>query len=134
MNSQPIEEICALKSKVYSIQVADHLLDKKVAKGVASVALKKRITHDDYLRVLRSNDVVRAEALTIRSERHQIYTMAIGKRALDAVDSKRVVLNDGISTLPFGHYQLNDPVWCRNNLWRDKEDGEGNEDDAMSLD
>ena len=64
----------------------------------------------------RSKESTSAHAATIRSERHQLFTMSIRKKALDAYDTKRVILADGINTLPYGHYLLDDKDWCAENL------------------
>ncbi|XP_065665727.1 uncharacterized protein LOC136087148 [Hydra vulgaris] len=42
----------------------------------------------------------------IRSHAHEVYTEEINKVALSAEDDKRVVLEDGIHTLAYGHYIL----------------------------
>ena len=40
----------------------------------------------------------------IRSDKHDVFTEEINKVALSANDDKRVILEDGISTLAYGHY------------------------------
>ena len=42
----------------------------------------------------------------IRSEKHKLYTVTQNKTSLSAYDDKRYILDDGISTLPYGHYSL----------------------------
>ena len=42
----------------------------------------------------------------IRSEKHELYTQQINKVALSAEDDKRIIMEDGISTLAYGHYSL----------------------------
>jgi len=42
----------------------------------------------------------------IRSHKHELYTEQINKIALSAEDDKRVIMEDGISTLAYGHYKL----------------------------
>ena len=49
----------------------------------------------------------------IRSHKHDIYTEEINKIALSAEDEKRVVLEDGIKTLAFGHYKLQNKLAMR---------------------
>ena len=41
----------------------------------------------------------------IRSHLHEIYTEEINKVALSANDDKRIILEDGIHTLAYGHYK-----------------------------
>ena len=40
---------------------------------------------------------------TIRSRQHNIDTEIINKTALSAYDDKRIILEDGINTLPYGY-------------------------------
>jgi len=42
----------------------------------------------------------------IRSEKHELYTQQINKVALSAEDDKRIIMEDRISTLAYGHYSL----------------------------
>jgi len=42
----------------------------------------------------------------IRSEKHKLYTQQINKVASSAEDDKRVIMDDGISTLACGHFSL----------------------------
>ena len=46
----------------------------------------------------------------IRSHLHEIYTEEINKVALSANDDKRIILEDGIHTLAYGHYKLKPKV------------------------
>ena len=42
----------------------------------------------------------------IRSHLHDVYTEEVNKVALSAEDDKRVVMEDGIHTLAYGHYSI----------------------------
>ena len=42
----------------------------------------------------------------IRSHLHNVYTEEVNKVALSAEDDKRVIMEDGIHTLAYGHYSL----------------------------
>ncbi len=42
----------------------------------------------------------------IRSKLHQLFTLEFDKRALCAYDDKRFLLSDGISSLSYGHYKI----------------------------
>ena len=41
----------------------------------------------------------------IRSHLHDIYTEQNNKVALSADDDKRIIMEDGVSTLAYGHYK-----------------------------
>jgi hypothetical protein len=115
MNSIPIQEIVALKAKMYSILGGDST-EKQVAKGIPRVFLKRHLNHANYRQCLYSRDSKHAKASTIRSVNHRLYTMIVSKKGLDCNDTKRVVLNNTVDTLPFGHYCLDDEEWCSSNL------------------
>jgi hypothetical protein len=129
MNGVPMREFCALKAKMYSI-LADEGHGKQVAKGVAKTFVKKHLQHDDYCRVLTTRQPTQSRAYTIRSELHEIYTMLVSKRALDSNDSKRVVLQNGIDTVPFGHRKLANVQWCQQNVLCNDDDEDNSESDS----
>ena len=68
---------------------------------------KKDISFDDYYKCLieRVNPKYRKMNL-IRSHLHEIYSETVNKVALSADDDKRVISEDGISTLAYGHHML----------------------------
>jgi hypothetical protein len=115
LNSEPIQEIVALKAKMYSVMSLSGS-EKKVAKGIPRVFLRKHISHKDYKQCLEKGYSKPAKAATIRSVNHHLYTMIVQKKGLDANDTKRVVLQNNSNTLPFGHYRLKDSKWCKDNL------------------
>jgi len=43
--------------------------------------------------------------IILRSDMHDVYTEEVNKIALSADDDKRIILEDGISTLSYGHYK-----------------------------
>ncbi|XP_065667193.1 uncharacterized protein LOC136087681 [Hydra vulgaris] len=99
-----IEEFVRLRSKLYSYKV--HGKDNKKCKGVKKNVVKKYITHEDYKYCLLSKRNYIRKMNVIRSHLHEIYTEEINKIALSAEDYKRVILEDGIHTLAYGHYKL----------------------------
>ena len=42
----------------------------------------------------------------IRSHRHEIFSETVNKKALSAIDDKRFVKSDKVSTLAWGHWRL----------------------------
>ena len=80
-------------------------MHKSVAKGIKKQSLKKK-THSDFERCLESREVQMVSFNTIRSKRHEIYTYKLNKVGLSAYDDKRYLLDDGVESLSYGHYQI----------------------------
>ena len=68
--------------------------------------MKNRITHDDYRNCLLDDEEQMRSINVIRSHMHDMYTEEVSKVALSAEDDKRVIMEDGIDTLAYGHYSL----------------------------
>jgi len=100
-----IEEFVGLRSKLYSYRMVGE--DHKRCKGVKKNVVKKTISHDDYKDCLFTRRHKLRKMNVIRSYHHDIYTEKVNKVALSADDDKRVILQDGIHTLAYGHYSLN---------------------------
>ena len=103
-SGKQIEEFVGLRSKLYSYRMAGE--DHKKCKGVRRNVVKKTITHDDYKDCLFTKKEQLRKMNVIRSHLHDIYTEEINKVALSADDDKRVIMEDGIHTLAYGHYSL----------------------------
>ena len=99
-----IEEFVGLRAKLYSYKMADE--DYKKCKGVKKSVVKKSITHEDYKDCLFTKREQLRKMNVFRSYHHVIYTEEINKIALSADDDKRIILDDGIHTLAYGHYAL----------------------------
>jgi hypothetical protein len=100
-----IEEFVGLRAKLYSFKMCEGDEHKK-CKGVKKVVVKKSITHEDYKDCLFSKREHMRQMNVIRSHLHDVYTEQINKVALSADDDKRVILDDGISTLAHGHKNI----------------------------
>ncbi|XP_065639659.1 uncharacterized protein LOC136072381 [Hydra vulgaris] len=101
-----IAEFIGLRSKLYSFKIDEE--DKKRCKGVKKNVVKNYITHEDYKDCLTNRKDQMRKINVIRSHLHDVYTEEINKIALSADDDKRVILEDGIHTLAYGHYKLKD--------------------------
>ena len=98
----PIAECVCLRSKMYSIRMADEKNIKK-AKGVKKCVVKKQITHEQYKETLFGKKQLWHGQNILRSERHEIYGMYLNKVSLSAFDSKRWITDDGINTNAYGY-------------------------------
>jgi hypothetical protein len=99
-----INEFVGLKPKMYATKT-DQKEDKK-AKGVQKVVVKKDICFEDYKTVLFEHTVLTREQNTIRSSKHNLYTINQNKIALSGVDTKRWIKDDGVSSYAHGHYAI----------------------------
>ena len=108
----PPRETVGLRSKMYSLLGSkpdeDGELAKKRAKGVKKSAVRDKITHDDYRECLFDGTAKRTSMNLIRSENHGLYTVTVNKIGLSAFDDKRFLLGDGITSLAYGHYRINE--------------------------
>ena len=101
-----IEEFVGLRAKLYSYKMFEGGVENKKCKGIKKNVVKKTITHDDYKDCLFTRREHSRRMNVFRSHLHDIYTEEINKVALSADDDKRVIMDDGIHTLAYGHYSL----------------------------
>jgi len=99
-NGRPIIEFVGLKSKMYSVLLADE--NKKRAKGLQNAILKNYITHNDYKETLE-NSLIYADTRRIQSENHQLKTIKTNKLIYSPYCDKRYIKNDKITSFAFGH-------------------------------
>jgi hypothetical protein len=105
-----ITEVVALRPKMYSYKklksIEVELYDEtKRAKGIGR-AVMKDIHFDDYKAQLDEAHENHVTMYRIGHKRHHLYTFQQRKRGLCAYDDKRYLLDDGISTLAHGHYNI----------------------------
>lgn len=106
----PIEEVIALRSKMYSVKLKrlknEKLKIKKVAKGITKSYQRKYIKHEDYKDCLTNTEVKKVLQANIRSHDHQLYTTHYLKNGISAWNDKRLIYRDemGFYNLPLGHY------------------------------
>ena len=100
-----IEEFVGLRSKLYSYKMFEGKEEKK-CKGIKKVVVKKQISFEDYKECLLSKQPQMRKMNVIRSHQHEIFSETVNKIALVADDDKRIILDDGISTLVLGNKNL----------------------------
>ena len=98
-----IEEFVGLRSKLYSYKL--HEKEHKRCKGVKKSVVAKTITHEDYKNCLMTKNEQLRTMNVIRSRGHELYTEQINKVALSSNDDKRIILEDGMHTLAYGHWR-----------------------------
>ena len=68
------------------------------------------MTHEQYKQVLTGGETVRLINTRIALSKHQLMTVVCNKKSLSGYD----ILNDKITTLPFGHHALCEEMFMRN--------------------
>ena len=100
-----IEEFVGLRAKLYSYRMFEGKEEKK-CKGIKKYVVRKDISHEDYKECLFSKRPQMRKMNVIRSHGHEIFSETVNKIALSANDDKRIILEDRISTLSYGHYKI----------------------------
>ena len=99
-----IDEMCALRSKMYALRICDGKEDLR-AKGLKQ-SIVKELNVDIYKTCLNNVSITKHNYNQIRSLRHQLVTQEQQKTGLSPFDDKRYILNCGIHTLAHGHYRI----------------------------
>ena len=79
---------------------------RKKAKGVAKATIENELRFDMYQKTLFDKTEMSSSMDVIRSHSHNIYCETVKKKTLSSFDDKRYLLDDGISTLAYGHYYI----------------------------
>ena len=101
----PIIEFCGLKSKMYSYIKENEKYCCK-AKGIKKNVVAKEIKDNNYVEILFNKSRNLYKMNRIRSEK-LINTYEVNKMGLSYYDDKRYILDDGITTLAYGNYKIN---------------------------
>ena len=99
LNGEIIEEFVGLRAKVYSVKTKKD--EMKKAKVVEKNVLKKDISHQDYVDCLFEERKFIHTVQSIRSFKHQLYTIKQSKVSLSPYYDKSYLLNDDVSSLPY---------------------------------
>ena len=95
LGGKVMTEFVGIRPKMYSYTGEE---SGKRAKGVKKSVLKKTITHDDYRTCLFEKEVFHRDMPGLRSYNHVIKGETVHKVALAPLDTKRYILEDGITT------------------------------------
>lgn len=103
MGGKRIEEFIALKPKLYAIKTAEGE-EKKRAKGIQKATVEKNISFDCYMECLKNEFIPTAFQRRLASKKHSINMIVNQKIVMTPFDDKRYLLDDGISSLAYGHF------------------------------
>ena len=102
-----IKEFVGLRAKLYSYKM-DEGGESKKCKGIKKQVVTTSIKHEDYKTCLRTGKEQLRKQNILRSYEHEVYTEEVNKVALSLLDDKRYILDDGVHTLAWGHYNIKD--------------------------
>ncbi|XP_022182618.1 uncharacterized protein LOC111042348 [Myzus persicae] len=95
---------CALRAKFYSYKLNGK--EKIRAKGIRGHVVKNHMNFNDHYRCLFGDSTLdtMTKNVSIRSFKHELKTIKSIKLTYNSFDDKRVILEDKIHTLAYGHY------------------------------
>ena len=128
-NGLPIKEFTGLRSKCYSLIVEnfdnfnecyykihgiplpkpekEEETNKMRNKGIQKSVINKELNQNKYNMCLDGQDPIQYNNVRMfKSVNHQIYTVKQNKVSLSQYDNKRYIMDDGITTLPYGHCKI----------------------------
>ena len=100
----PCIEGVFLRPKSYALRTVNDCIKK--SKGVKQMVLEAEVKFNDYKNCLFENKELYCNQNLIYSTNHKLYTIQQKRLALSNTDDKRIVLSDGVKTLPYGHKDL----------------------------
>ena len=103
LNGKIIEEFAGFRAKIYFLKTKKEGMKK--AKGAKKNVIKKDISHLDYVGCFFEEWKFMHTIQTIRSFKHQLYTIKQNKVSLSPNDDKRYLMNE-VSSLPYGLFSL----------------------------
>ena len=108
-NENEISEFCGLGSKQYTYTIKNddenHSRNKGTKKHLAAA-----MNIEKYKEVLFNKKCLFVEQQTFKTVKHEILTISQLKLSLNHYDDKNYILDDGITTIPYGHYSISPRV------------------------
>ncbi|KAK2718762.1 hypothetical protein QYM36_005936 [Artemia franciscana] len=105
LGSDTFIELIAASPKFYCVVTQNEKL-KKAAKGTSKHLMKKYLTAERFKEAIFEGRVIRTTTNAIKSLKLKLYTMEVVRAAISGVSDKVYIFNDGITTLPLGHYKI----------------------------
>jgi len=102
----PLTEFIGLRSKMYSLSTLSGNKEYHKVKVVPKSYVKKHVTHEQYLHVLRRWARTSCRFRAFRSRNHRVTTRIMSKVCLSCLDDKRYLLPDAINSLAYGHRDI----------------------------
>lgn len=109
-NGKVLVEFVGLRAKCYAVRALDAKSNNiiKRAKGVKKCVVNRNIQFEDYINCIEQNCELKREQNTIRSIKHNVYSICQNKVALNPSDDKRYIIKQSqrVDTLAWGHYEI----------------------------
>ena len=96
-----IIQFCGLHAKCYSLVTKT---EQKLAAAGVKKSKQHLLKHHKYVEILSEFSRMNIKQKTISSQAHELYTQEQERIGLSALDIKRVLLPDGINTVPYGYF------------------------------
>ena len=90
----------------YGITKSKNFKSQNIATAGVKKAVHNELTHERFLSVLKNNSYRNIIQRTINAKKHTLYTLENTRIGISALDIKRHILNDGITTLAYGQWTL----------------------------
>lgn len=101
-----IKTFCGLRAKTYAVKFQDNtemIKNKGIVASATEINLGRKITFKDYETALFENKEIYVLQTLIRSKNHSLSHFEQKKLALSCIDEKRAILEDKITSIPFGY-------------------------------
>ena len=101
-----IKTFCGLRAKTYAVKFDDDsemIKNKGIVASATEINLGRKICFDDYTSALFQNREIYVLQTLIRSKNHTLSHHEQKKLALSCIDEKRAILEDKITSVPFGY-------------------------------
>ena len=95
-------EFVALRAKMYAYKKSDKIEDKR-CKGTKKCVVTNTLTFEDYKTCLYEGKTIYREQMLFENKKHKLFTVNKCKIALNREDDKRIIQDDGITTLARGY-------------------------------
>ncbi len=104
--SIPPTRFVGLKAKMYALETDPSKAPKLTAKGIKRTWAETNLRYDTFENTLFNRQTTYADFYKITSKNHSITTDLLHKQCLDAFDDKRYLLDDGVTSLSYGHREI----------------------------
>ena len=100
-----IKEFVGLRAKLYAY-LMEYGEEIKKCKGMKKAVIKKKIIFNHYKDCLFTGEKQYRKMNVIGSKKHEVFSLTVNKIALSSDDDKRIICENKMDTLAYGHWRL----------------------------